>query len=325
MIVDLKKEPIKLSPAFKDYLWGGTRLKTEFGMKSELDKVAEAWELSCHPDGPSIVASGECAGMTLADYLQKAGKSALGTHCEALDSFPVLIKLIDAAIKLSVQVHPDDEYAKRVEHENGKTEMWYVMDCTPGATLIYGFQHQITKEEFRRRIEDNTLTEVVNTVPVHKGDVFFIEAGTLHAIGDGILIAEIQQNSNSTYRVSDYGRLGADGKPRPLHIEKALDVTRLAPSGNADRREAPVEHEGCTTTVLARCDRFTVTAIDLRCEAYFTADESSFHALLCTDGDAELRCGSTRLQLVRGECAFLPAGCGDYSLCGTGRILCTTI
>ena len=294
-------------------------------MKSNLEKVAEAWELSCHPDGPSLVANGESAGMTLAEYLQEAGKSALGTHCESLDSFPVLIKLIDAAKKLSVQVHPDDEYARRVEHENGKTEMWYVVDCVPGATLIYGFAHEITKEEFRRRIENNTLAEVVNTVPAHKGDVFFIEAGTLHAIGGGILIAEIQQNSNSTYRVSDYGRLGADGKPRPLHIEKALDVARLVPSGNPDRREAPQEREGCTATVLARCSRFTVTAIDLRCEADFNADETSFHALLCTEGGAQLRCGDTRITLSRGGCVFLPAGCGAYTLCGSGRILCTTV
>ena len=321
----MKTEPIKLSPAFKDYLWGGTRLKTEFGMKSNLDKVAEAWELSCHPDGPSIVASGECAGMTLAEYLAKAGKAALGTHCAELDSFPVLIKLIDAANKLSVQVHPDDEYAKRVEHENGKPEMWYVVDCAEGATLIYGFNREISKEEFRRRIEDNTLTDVVNTVPVHRGDVFFIEAGTLHAIGSGILIAEIQQNSNSTYRVSDYGRLGADGKPRPLHIDKALDVTKLTPSGSPDRREAPVEREGCITTVLARCSRFTVTAIDLRSKASFCADETSFHALLCTEGEAALCCGEKRLTLGRGECIFIPACCGEYSLDGAGRILCTSV
>ena len=321
----MKTEPIKLSPAFKDYIWGGTRLKTEFGMKSDLDKVAEAWELSCHPDGPSTVASGACAGMTLSEYLAEAGKTALGTHCAELDSFPVLIKLIDAAKKLSVQVHPDDAYAKRVEHENGKTEMWYVVDCAEGASLVYGFDREISREEFRRRIADNTLTDVLNTVPVHKGDVFFIEAGTLHAIGEGILIAEIQQNSNSTYRVSDYGRLGADGKPRPLHIEKALDVTKLTPSGNPDRREAPEEHEGCTTTVLARCSRFTVTEIDLRCEAHFCADETSFHALLCTEGNAELCCGEDRLSLERGECIFVPANSGEYTLTGAGRILCTSV
>ena len=141
----------------------------------------------------------------------------------------MLIKLIDAKDNLSVQVHPSNEYALRVEGEYGKTEMWYIVDCDPGAELLYGFKHEISKEEFAERIANNTLLEVTNNVPVHKGDVFFIESGTLHAIGKGILIAEIQQNSNTTYRIYDYGRVGKDGKPRELHVEKAKEVTNLVP------------------------------------------------------------------------------------------------
>ena len=203
--------PMKLIAPLKDYIWGGTKLKTAFGKKTDLEKVAESWQLSCHKDGSSIIENGEYAGKTLPEYIEAAGKE-------------------------------DNEYAMRVEGEYGKTEMWYIVDCEPGATLLYGFQHEISKEEFARRIADNTLLEVTNAVTVHKGDCFFIEAGTLHAIGKGILIAEIQQNSNTTYRIYDYGRLGNDGKPRPLHVEKAKDVTRLCPPTRPTRLEgSPVD------------------------------------------------------------------------------------
>ena len=177
--------------------------------------------------------------MTLAEYIAEQGKGILGTDCEKFEDFPILTKLIDAKDNLSIQVHPSNEYALEHEHQYGKTEMWYILDCEPGAFLYYGFDHAITKEEFERRIQDNTLTEVLNAAPVHKGDVFFNPSGTLHAICRGIVIAEIQQNSNVTYRVYDYGRVGADGKPRALHIRQALDVTQLTPPGAAGFRCAP--------------------------------------------------------------------------------------
>ena len=214
--------PIKLKPAFKDYLWGGTRLRDDFGKDCDFDKIAESWELSCHKDGNSVVADGEFAGLTLAQYIEKEGKSVLGTNCEKFENFPILIKLIDAKDNLSVQVHPNNEYAQRVEGEYGKTEMWYVLDAAPGAQLIYGFKEKISKEAFKAAIENNTLPQVLNHVDIHKGDVFFIEAGTVHAIGKGALIAEIQQNSNVTYRVYDYDRRGADGKPPELPVANGM-------------------------------------------------------------------------------------------------------
>jgi len=197
----MTKEPIKLLPAFQDYLWGGTRLKTEYNKKTDLEKVAESWELSNHKAGESIVASGEEAGLTFGEYIKKY--DVIGKRAKEFDFFPILIKFIDAKDSLSVQVHPDDEYSLKNNGEYGKTEMWYVMDCDEGATLYYGFNRTITKEEFRKRIKNNTLLEVLNEVPVKKGDVFFIKSGTVHAIGKGILICEIQQNSNTTYRVYD--------------------------------------------------------------------------------------------------------------------------
>ena len=318
---------IKLNPAFKDYLWGGTKLRDEYGKKCDLDKVAESWELSCHKDGCSVVADGEYAGLTLPQYIEKAGKAVLGTDCEKFEYFPILIKLIDAKQNLSVQVHPDNDYAMRVEGEYGKTEMWYVVDCEPGARLLYGFKHEISKEEFRRRIEDNTLLEVTNRVEVHPGDVFFIEAGTLHAIGEGILIAEIQQNSNTTYRVYDYGRVGADGKPRQLHIEKAIDVTRLAPATRpCGRPQAkPEAFDGGSVLPLASCDYFTVKEMEVTSHAALMADEKSFHSLLLLDGSLTLSMGGEKLEMKKGASVFVPAGSGDYTLTGKGRLILTTV
>ena len=317
--------PIKLKPAFKDYLWGGTRLRDDFGKDCNFDKIAESWELSCHKDGNSVVADGEFAGLTLAQYIEKEGKSVLGTNCKKFENFPILIKLIDAKDNLSVQVHPNNEYAQRVEGEYGKTEMWYVVDCDEGASLLYGFKHNITKEEFRERIENNTLLEVTNSVPVKKGDVFFIEAGTLHAIGKGILIAEIQQNSNTTYRIYDYGRVGADGKPRQLHIDKAVDVTNLCPAKPYPQSE-PVDMGGWTKKRLAKCDYFTVDVINVDTSAALEADKSSFVNILVLDGGCVLSSeGNDAVELKKGDSVFIPAGLGKFELTGKCSAVMTHI
>ncbi len=317
--------PIKLKPAFKDYLWGGTRLRDDFGKDCDFDKIAESWELSCHKDGNSVVADGEFAGLTLAQYIEKEGKSVLGTNCEKFENFPILIKLIDAKDNLSVQVHPNNEYAQRVEGEYGKTEMWYVVDCDEGASLLYGFKHNITKEEFRERIENNTLLEVTNSVPVKKGDVFFIEAGTLHAIGKGILIAEIQQNSNTTYRIYDYGRVGADGKPRQLHIDKAVDVTNLCPAKPYPQSE-PVDMGGWTKKRLAKCEYFTVDVINVDTSASLEADKSSFVNILVLDGGCVLSSeGNDAVELKKGDSVFIPAGLGKFELTGKCSAVMTHI
>ncbi|MCR5025201.1 MAG: class I mannose-6-phosphate isomerase, partial [Lachnospiraceae bacterium] len=228
----------KLKPACKDYLWGGERLKKEYGIEYDGDPLAEAWVLSCHPDGLSVIDSGEHKGKTLSEYIGRNADKTLG--------FPVLIKLIDAKQNLSIQVHPDDEYAMSHEGQKGKTEMWYILDSAPDAFIYYGFKKEISKEEFEQRIRDNTITEVLNKVRVKKGEAYFIKAGTLHAIGAGCLIAEVQQNSNVTYRIYDYDRVGADGKRRELHIDKALDVT--------DRR--PPEPYKADGDYLASCEYF---------------------------------------------------------------------
>lgn len=316
--------PLKLCPPVKDYLWGGTRLKEEYGYKSDKPVAAEAWVLSNHKDGTNTVLNGEYAGKTLDKILALWGEEALGKNAARFPYFPLLIKLIDAKDRLSVQVHPDDEYALENEGEFGKTEMWYVVDCDEGAELIYGFKEDITTEEFRRRIEDNTLTDVCNAVPVHKGDVFFIAAGTLHAIGKGILIAEVQQNSNTTYRVSDYGRLGADGKPRALHTEKALEVTKtqkpVIPYGNTGE----VNHTSYgDVRELAKCDFFTAKLVSLNGKGEFLNNDS-FVSLLALDGNAVLTAGDDIMNIKKGDSIFVPAGV-EFTLDGNGEILLSSV
>lgn len=299
-------ETIKLTPACKDYLWGGEKLRQDYGIQSQLHPLAEAWVLSCHPDGPSVVATGPLAGKTLPEYIQEKGLGCLGADCEKFTDFPILAKFIDAKGDLSIQVHPSNEYALAHEHQFGKTEMWYVLDCEPGATLYYGFQHQISREEFQQRIQDNTLTEVLNAVPVEKGDLFFIPAGTLHAIRKGIVVAEIQQNSNVTYRIYDYGRVGADGKPRQLHIQQALEVTQRTPP-----QPDPDFHGH-----LAQCPYFTVDVMEGR----FTLDcgPESFVSVLVLEGTGALWEGDESMSLRKGESLFIPAGAGQCRLEGDG-------
>lgn len=320
---------LKLKPACKDYIWGGQRLKKEYGKDSDSEILAETWELSCHPAGPSRIANGKYEGKTLKEYIAWEGKKVLGTHCLPFQEFPILIKFIDAKDNLSIQVHPNNSFALQNEGQYGKTEMWYVMDAGEDAFLYYGFKKEITKEEFVKRIEDDTLLEVLHAVPVQKGDAFFIEPGTIHAIGRDILLAEIQQNSNVTYRVYDYGRIGQDGKKRDLHIEKALAVTNTIPLVKTKNSYPHVTD----------CDYFTVDKLNLdgktmqRMEGTIT--EESFVSILVLDGQGSISCSSrgleeeeireSTLEYTKGDSLFLPAGTGTYTIEGTCDALVTTI
>lgn len=309
----------KLKPCCKDYIWGGHRLAEEFGKESEGDVLAETWELSCHPDGPSVIENGEWAGKTLLEYIEETGREALGTNCRRFQDFPVLIKLIDARDNLSIQVHPDNRYALQHEQQYGKTEMWYILDAKEGAFLYYGFQYEISKEEFRERIENHTLLEVLNAVPVKKGDILFIEAGTVHAIGKDILIAEIQQNSNVTYRVYDYGRVGKDGKPRELHVDQAVAVAH----------RTPVKRKAKAYPHIADCDYFTVDKLSLdgtvAKKLSGTVSDASFLSVLILDGAGIIEYASGKLEYKKGDSFFLPAGSGDYSIIGRCDALVTTV
>lgn len=294
-------DPVKLSPAFKDYLWGGERLKSDFNKKSELVPLAESWELSAHRDGESVVLGGEFEGLGLTEYIEKIGKSALGENSAKYDYFPLLIKFIDAKGDLSVQVHPDDAYALEHEGEYGKTEMWYILDCDEGACLYYGFSRDISREEYENAIKDGELCSLLNRVPVKKGDVFFIPAGTVHAIGAGIVICEIQQNSNTTYRVFDYNRRDKNGNLRPLHIEKALEVSDLKRS--PERCDTPDGDD----VVLAACEYFEVRRLRVAEKTELTVDTSSFVSLTVTDGEGKLEYVGGEIELIKGDSIFIPA------------------
>lgn len=300
-------QPILLSPAFKDYLWGGTKLKTQYGKKSDLDIVAESWELSTHKDGQSIVASGPDQGLSLSDYLEKHGSAVLGTRAAAFDYFPILIKFIDAKDNLSIQVHPDDAYALKNEGEYGKTEMWYILDAEEGASLYYGLNTSITKDEFQERIENNTLLDVLNRVEVHKGDVFFIQSGTVHAIGKGIVICEIQQNSNTTYRVYDYDRRDAQGNPRQLHIRQAIEVSTLCPAAGMETGGQTERHDGHTRRLLASCAYFTAEKLDVVSHAELRITPDTFRSLIITEGSGALTMEGETLAFRKGDSIFIPA------------------
>lgn len=317
---------LKLEPAFKDYLWGGTKLKTEYEKKCDLDIVAESWELSNHPAGSSIITNGEYANKTFVEYLETEGKKVWGANAQEFENFPVLIKFIDAKQALSIQVHPDDEYALRVEKEFGKNEMWYILDCEPGSFLYFGVNQDLTKEEYRAKIEDDTILDVLNKVEVHKGDVFFIKAGTIHAIGAGIMICEIQQNSNSTYRVYDFGRTDAQGNPRELHVDKAVEVSQLTPSEKTYGQQPKVELDNHNTkSTLATCEYFTTECYTVDNSITLNADEKSFHSLIILDGTGSITCGEENVSYKKGDSIFLPANAGGYTVEGTCSFILTTI
>lgn len=321
----MTKTAFRLIPAYKDYLWGGEKLKQRYNKTTDTTPLAESWELSAHPDGPGIIADGAHAGMPFPEYLAAAGPEVLGTNSARFSRFPVLVKFIDAQQELSVQVHPDDAYAMRVEQEFGKTEMWYIVECAPDAELIYGFDREISREEMRQRIAENSLMDVVRKVPVKQGDVFFIEAGTLHAIGKGIVIAEIQQNSNTTYRVYDFGRKDANGNTRELHIEKSLEVTTLTPTPLAGASGAAVDCGGYTRQELCACDYFTVHKYAVREKAALHVGGDSFVHLLCTEGGGRFVSDGGTLELVCGGGIFVPAGAGECCVEGDCTFLLTRV
>ena len=321
--------PFKLKPAVKNYIWGGDRLKHEYGIDSPDSIVAEAWMLSCNARGASTIMNGPLAGKSLADALFADVEKALGINNSFAVYFPILIKFIDARDDLSIQVHPGNGYALENEGKFGKTEMWYVLDAQEGAFLYYGFSRAVTREEMRERIENNTIIEILNRVAVKKGDVFFIGAGTIHTIGKGIMIAEIQQNSDSTYRVYDYNRTDSDGNKRELHIEKALDVTDTDFVPGVPKVHASVKKPGYCVTRLASCEYFTVDHLSIDSFAKLACDGKSFTSLLFIEGSGSILFNNREygedgvIAVSKGDSLFLPAGTGGYRIEGRCSVLIT--
>lgn len=299
---------VRLEPAFKDYLWGGTKLKDIYHKKCDYDIVAESWELSSHKDGQSVIAEGRYKGMLFGEYVQKLGAEGLGWKCQAFERFPILIKLIDAKNPLSIQVHPNDEFALREENEYGKNELWYIVDCDEGASIYYGVSRDISKEELKERVENNTVLEVLNKVEVHRGDTFFVKAGMIHAIGAGILICEIQQNSNCTYRLYDYDRRDKYGNPRELHLEKARQVALLDAQDVDESAHQLTTFNGYDVEELASCKYFVCNKYTVSSEAYVEVDETSFCSILILEGEGVINVEDKTLQFKPADSFFVPAG-----------------
>ena len=319
-------KPFLLRPSGKDYLWGGQRLNTEFEKNIDMNPLAETWECSTHPDGPSFVVSGEFEGQSLVDVL-KTHPEFLGSRHEGEKELPILIKFIDAKSDLSVQVHPDDEYAKQHENgQHGKTEMWYVLDASRDAKLVYGLLKDSEESEIREAISDGTLNRLLQTVPVKKDDLFFIQSGTIHAIGAGCLIAEIQENSNLTYRLYDYDRVGKDGKKRPLHVDKAMKVANLKSSAEPKQPMRVLKYgRGVASELLTRCKYFEVYRMLVNTErrqtVEYRADEVAFRVLLCVNGCGSITAGDEMMNFYKGDCIFVPANSQVLTIHGQATFL----
>lgn len=323
----MRRLPLLLFPAAKDYLWGGKRLNDDFNLGIKIFPFAEAWVCSTHPDGESVIPS---VGITLSNLL-KQHPDWLGSHPLSITGgkpeLPILIKLIDANQDLSVQVHPDDEYAQEHECQLGKTEMWYVLDAKPGTELVYGLKHNTTSKEIIAAINTGTVEKLLNHIPVHKNDLFFIEAGTIHAIGAGSLIAEIQENSNVTYRLYDYGRVDKHGNQRPLHIEQALAVANLHNSVSPRQPIRVLRYKnGCASELLTRCRYFQVERMLLNTEVNrklvdYRTSHNSFHALLCLDGCGSVSGEGFAMNFFKGDCLFVPADSEILKLHGKAQFL----
>lgn len=319
--------PLLLTPSGKDYLWGGENLKEKYNKNIDLTPLAETWECSVHPDGPSYIENGEYKGLSLAEVINK-NPGFLGGKCKRKE-LPILVKFIDAAKDLSVQVHPDDKYAFEFEDgQNGKTEMWYILDAEDDAKLVWGFEHNVTPELLKKSIEEGRLQNNLHYVSVKKGDVFLIEAGTVHAIGKGIILAEIQESSNLTYRLYDYNRKDSNGNTRELHFDKAIKVLNMQPNRKDKKRSRLVKYfNGYCEEILCRCKYFCVKRIRVNRKYLFEVEKDSFQIILCLDGDAIIHNtqSNQEVEVKKGRCVFLPASCGEcevYGNCNLLRITC---
>ena len=319
----MPKEIMRLIPVGKDYLWGGTRLKEEYGKNINMIPLAETWECSVHPDGISIVANGNFRGQLLINVLNEH-PDYMGTKVKD-GSFPILVKFIDAKEKLSVQVHPDDDYAKKYEKQNGKSELWYILDAKKGATIVYGFRHRMNKELLEQAIESKTLNKYLNFIEVHSGDVFYVPAGTVHGIGAGILLAEIQESSNVTYRLYDYDRLDKNGEKRDLHFDQAVRVMNMEPVSSIKQKPRIIHYSsGTSREDLCRCRYFDVEKIRTTMGFTFSVMDDSFQILMCIEGEGGIETMNSdgkSIRFKKGETMFLPAGLGKCVLFGRTTLL----
>lgn len=309
-------QPLFLKPVFKERIWGGTALQKEFGYAIPTEHTGECWAISAHPNGPSTIENGPYAGRTL-DNLWREHPELFGNPREAV--FPLLTKLLDANMDLSVQVHPDDSYAMVHESgELGKTECWYIIDCKEDADMIFG--HDATsKEELVEQINEGKWNDLLRRVKIKPGDFFYVPSGTIHALCEGTLVLETQQSSDTTYRVYDYDRRDAEGQLRDLHLEKAIDVTTV-PHNDSLSNPTVQERENVRITTFVESEFFSVYKWDVRGESAFSCNDK-YLLLSVIKGKGTLTCNGEGYQLTKGTHLIIPVGLGEFKVAGECELI----
>ena len=306
--------PLKFYPILKERLWGGTKLGTLLGKELESDLIGESWELSGVAGDVSIVANGSFKGTTLTDLINRFPEEILGKSVLERfgKEFPILIKFIDAQKDLSIQLHPNDELARKRHNSFGKTEMWYIMDADKDAELIIGFKEDISKETYVKSLKNDTLTDLLNYENVKEGDAYFISAGKIHAIGAGVLIAEIQQTSDQTYRVYDYNRKDAQGNLRELHTELSIDAISYVKQNDF---KVSYQQDANVSNPMVNCPYFKTNFISLNKNIKFdVSDRDSFTIYMCIDGDVKIANDFGSISIKKGETVLVPAITGHILL-----------
>ena len=309
--------PMLPAPVYQDYLWGGCRIPALYDRPVSMPVCAESWEISCRAEGMSIITNGPLSGRPLTDALQLHGDRILGSACTTA-GFPLLIKLIDARQRLSLQVHPSDATAARFGGE-AKTEMWYVLESTPDARVYAGLTDGCTEGAFRRALHGGAVGELLCETAVRPGDAIFIPGGRVHAIAEGCLLLEVQQSSNTTYRVYDWGRVDADGAPRELHLEQAIRVIDWNSDAPRPTRPTPLPaREGMQRSEILSCSHFDIQRWELTHTSDHTVDPASFEALFVETGCIKLAWKHGELTLPRGTSCLIPAAQQSYTLIPDG-------
>jgi mannose-6-phosphate isomerase len=315
----MKFYPLQFQPIFKDRIWGGTKLKTVLNKPITSSITGESWELSTVDGDVSVIANGEFAGKSLTAFIDAFPNEVLGTKVFKIfgKQFPLLFKYLDAREDLSIQVHPNDQLASARHNSFGKTEMWYVLQADAGSSIIVGFKKDSNSAEYIENLNGKTLLSLLDTIPVEVGDVFFLETGTVHAIGAGLLIAEIQQTSDITYRLYDFDRVDADGNTRALHIDLALDAINY---DKIDAKKSYQKHEN-TSNEMVDCNYFTTNYIPLSGTMKFEKDGRSFHVYMCTEGDFTITQENVPYHYKKGDTILMPAAISIFEFTGNASLL----
>ncbi|MGV3696620.1 type I phosphomannose isomerase catalytic subunit [Flavobacterium sp.] len=315
----MKLYPLQFEPILKERIWGGTKLKTYLNKPISSEITGESWEISTVENDVSIVANGSFKGKPFKDLINEFPEAVLGSkvYAEFGKQFPLLFKYLDAREDLSIQLHPNDELAKKRHNSFGKTEMWYVMQADENARLIVGFKKKSSPEEYLKHIHNKTIVDILDTKTVKKGDVFFLETGTIHAIGAGIVVAEIQQTSDITYRIYDFDRVDANGNKRELHVDLSLEAINYE-TIDAERKYGKVEN---IANEIVDCKYFTTNFIPLQGETTVYKHGESFTVYMCVDGDFRLVSGRETYTYKKGDTVLIPASLTDFQLSGVASLL----